>query len=62
MRVMDNLEHFADVVEDCMSAVMAARSFRDPQLQASKEPLGGQLFASLAVILFECVVSAIYKI
>ena len=62
MRVMDNMEHFADVVESCMSAFMTAKSFRDPQLQASKEPLGSQLFASLTVILFECAVSKIRNV
>lgn len=56
MRVMENLDHFADVVEECMQAIMAAKSFRDPQFPASKEPLGSQVLASLTAIFFEWVI------
>jgi hypothetical protein len=38
MRVMENLDHFADVVEESMQAIMAAKSFRDPQSQRRKNP------------------------
>jgi hypothetical protein len=54
---MENLDNFADVVEDCMQAIMAAKSFRDPQLPASKEPTGSQVLASLAAVLFEWVLT-----
>jgi hypothetical protein len=53
MRVMENLDHFADVVEVSMQAIMAAKSFRDPQFPASKELIGSQVLASLAAVFFE---------
>jgi hypothetical protein len=53
MRVMENLDHFADVVEESMQAIMAAKSFRDPQFPASKELIGSQVLASLAAVFFE---------
>jgi hypothetical protein len=53
MLIMENLEHFSDVVEECMQAIMAAKSFKDPQFPASKEPLGSQVLASLASVFFE---------
>jgi hypothetical protein len=53
MRVVENLDHFADVVEESMQAIMAAKSFKDPQFLASKEPTGSQVLASLAAIFFE---------
>lgn len=53
MLIMENLEHFADVVEECMQVIMAAKSFKDPQFPASKEPLGSQVLVSLSSVLFE---------
>jgi hypothetical protein len=53
MLIMENLDHFADVVEECMQAIMVAKSFKDPQLPASKEPLGSQVLASLTCVFFE---------
>lgn len=55
MRVMENMENFADVVEECMVAIMKVKSFKDPQFLASKDPLGSQVLASLAGVLFEWV-------
>jgi hypothetical protein len=52
---MENLGHFADVVETCMQDIMTAKSFKDPQFPASKEPLGSQVLASLAAVFFEWV-------
>jgi hypothetical protein len=53
MLIMENLDHFADVVEECMQAIMVAKSFKDPQFPASKEPLGSQVLASLTSVFFE---------
>lgn len=53
MLVMENLEHFANVVEECMQTIIDAKSFKDPQFLASKEPLGSQVLASLASVFFE---------
>jgi hypothetical protein len=50
---MHDMEHFADVVEECMEAIMNAKSFRDPQLALSKDPFGSQVLASLATVFFE---------
>jgi hypothetical protein len=53
MLIMENLDHFADVVEECMQTIMTAKSFKDPQLPASKEPLGSQVLAFLTCVFFE---------
>jgi hypothetical protein len=53
MLIMENLDHFADVVEECMQAIMVAKSFKDPQFPGSKEPLGSQVLVSLTSVFFE---------
>jgi hypothetical protein len=55
MRIMDNFEHFAGNVEECMQQVIDLRSFKDPAIPAHKDPLGNQVIASLAGVFFEYV-------
>jgi hypothetical protein len=55
MRIMDNFGHFAEVVQACMTQAMDDHSFKDPLNTNLKEPLGSQVIASLADVLFESV-------
>ncbi|KAG6920270.1 hypothetical protein DXG01_005039 [Tephrocybe rancida] len=38
----------------CMDTFMTVRSFKDPQTPSIKDPIGSQVLASLAGVLFEC--------
>ncbi|TFK44429.1 hypothetical protein BDQ12DRAFT_672980 [Crucibulum laeve] len=55
MRILENFELFSTHLEDCMDAMMTARSFKDPNLPGAsfKEPLGSQILASLTTLFFE---------
>ncbi|KNZ77104.1 NFX1-type zinc finger-containing protein 1 [Termitomyces sp. J132] len=53
MCIMNNCDTFFEQIEKCMDDFIAARSFKDPNHQM-KEPIGSQVLASLAGILFEC--------
>jgi hypothetical protein len=57
MRLMENFERFAQVVEECMTQVVAARSFRDPLSSATKIPSEFDVFTCLANVLYEFVQS-----
>ncbi|KAL0951932.1 hypothetical protein HGRIS_008585 [Hohenbuehelia grisea] len=57
MCIMDNFPRFAQTLRTCMNASIAARSFRDPNSAPIKHvnpPLGSEVIASIAGILFEC--------
>jgi hypothetical protein len=58
MRIMDNFGHFAEVVQNCMIQAMDEHSFKDPLNINFKEPLGSQVIASLADVLFELVIAS----
>jgi hypothetical protein len=53
MRLMENFERFAQVVEECMTQVIAARSFSS----ATKIPSDFDVFTCLANVLYEFVQS-----
>lgn len=56
MGVMVNFDGFCETVERCMQAIMEARSFKDPNGPAVADPIGSQVIASLASLLFEWVI------
>ncbi|KIJ68146.1 hypothetical protein HYDPIDRAFT_107807 [Hydnomerulius pinastri MD-312] len=53
---LQNLPHLADVIENNMGIIMAARSFKDPGAAAQSTQTGPQVLASIAGVLFECLV------
>ncbi|KAG6903063.1 hypothetical protein C0995_006250 [Termitomyces sp. Mi166 len=53
MCIMNNCDTFLEQIEKCMDDFMVARSFMDPMIQ-TKDPIGSQVLASLAGVLFEC--------
>ncbi|KAG6889417.1 hypothetical protein C0992_005274 [Termitomyces sp. T32_za158] len=50
---MNNCDPFFEQIEKSMDDFMAVRSFKDPKIP-TKDPIGSQVLASLAGILFEC--------
>ncbi|TRM69481.1 hypothetical protein BD626DRAFT_12882 [Schizophyllum amplum] len=53
--LLDNFDAFSTTIDSCMEAFMDARSFRDRYGPADvKPPQGHQVFATLTIILFEC--------
>ena len=55
MLLMENFEHFVQVIEECMNWAMAAHSFKDPLCLALKIPSGSEILTCLADILYEFV-------
>ena len=55
MLLMENFEHFAQVVEECMNRAMASHSFKDPLCLAFRIPSGSEVLTCLADIIYEFV-------
>lgn len=55
--LVNNFDHFANVVQKCMEDCVNARSFRDPGLMvfSGRETGGVQLFGSLSAVLLQSV-------
>jgi hypothetical protein len=54
MRILDNLDHFANHLEVCVDAAMNAGSFNPPSIRSELDQLSGfQLFFALSTVLFE---------